>query len=123
MWRRNDDGEVEVLIIHRPHHDDWTLPKGKVEAGEADEACALREVGEETGLRCQLGAHLLDVEYDDAEGRPKVARYWEMRPLDGHFTPHGEVDRVRWLPTGRAVEALSYPGDAQVLEALSRLLG
>ncbi len=123
MWRLNDDGEAEVLLVHRPHHGDWTLPKGKVEAGEADEACALREVREETGLSCQLGTHLLDVEYDDAEGRPKVARYWEMRPLDGQFTPHGEVDRVRWLPAGRAVEAVSYPGDAQVLEVLSRLLG
>ncbi len=63
------------------------------------------------------------MQYEDAEGRPKVARYWEMRPLGGEFTPHGEVDRVRWLPAGRAAEAVSYQGDVQVLETLSRLLG
>jgi len=37
--------EGEVLLVHRPRHDDWTFPKGKLE--ESDEslaACALREV-------------------------------------------------------------------------------
>ena len=53
--RRNERGEVEVLLIHRPGHDDWSLPKGKLEPGETDEECALREVWEETGLRCALG--------------------------------------------------------------------
>ncbi len=53
--RQNERGELEVLLIHRPHRRDWTFPKGKVDAGETDEACALREVEEETALRCVLG--------------------------------------------------------------------
>ena len=43
-------------LVHRPRYDDWTLPKGKLDAGETFEEAALREVGEETGLRCAAGA-------------------------------------------------------------------
>jgi 8-oxo-dGTP pyrophosphatase MutT (NUDIX family) len=46
----------EVLLVHRPKYDDWTFPKGKAEDGETDEACALREVEEETGFTCALRA-------------------------------------------------------------------
>lgn len=41
-----------VLLVHRPRYDDWTFPKGKAEDGESDEACARREVHEETGYVC-----------------------------------------------------------------------
>src|SRR5918998_4427047 len=47
-----DDGRV--LLVHRPRYDDWTLPKGKLDAGESFEDAALREVEEETGLRCRF---------------------------------------------------------------------
>ena len=40
--------------MHRPKYDDWSFPKGKCDRGESDESCALREVEEETGLRCEL---------------------------------------------------------------------
>ena len=43
-----------VAVVHRPRYDDWSLPKGKADRGESDEACALREIEEETGLRCEL---------------------------------------------------------------------
>ena len=45
-WRRRPDGQVEVLVVHRPRYDDWSFPKGKVKAGESDEEAALREVQE-----------------------------------------------------------------------------
>ena len=48
----------EVLLVHRPAYDDWSFPKGKLEPGESDEECAVREVEEETGLRCALGREL-----------------------------------------------------------------
>src|SRR5262249_56080756 len=44
-----------VLVVHRPRYDDWSLPKGKLRLGESWQAAALREVEEETGLRCRLG--------------------------------------------------------------------
>lgn len=39
----------EYLFIFR--HGRWDLPKGKLDAGESISECALREVGEETGLK------------------------------------------------------------------------
>ena len=41
------DSDDEVVMIRR--NDRWDLPKGHIEAGESPEACAVREVGEETG--------------------------------------------------------------------------
>jgi 8-oxo-dGTP diphosphatase len=106
----------EVLLVHRPKYDDWTLPKGKCEDGEGDEDCALREVEEETGLRCELLDEVAATEYLDAKGRPKRVRWWRMRPVDGTFAPHEEVDEVRWLSPADAAALLSYGRDLQLLE-------
>ncbi|MBW3615620.1 MAG: NUDIX hydrolase [Actinobacteria bacterium] len=118
VWRRRDDGRLEVLLVHRPRYDDWSIPKGKADQGESDEDCARREVEEETGLRCEIAEHLGDVAYLDRHGRHKVARYWAMRPVAGEFVPSREVDEVRWLPVPDAIELLTYQRDAAVLQAL-----
>ena len=112
----------EILLVHRPAHDDWSLPKGKALDGETDEACALREVEEETGLRCALEFELPSTRYRDAQGRPKVVRYWAMRPIAGEAAPATEVDELRWLPLADAGRALTWDGDREVLDALAARL-
>ena len=119
VWRPAD-GVVEVLVVHRPKYDDWTLSKGKLHEGESDEDAARREVEEETGLRCTLGRELPSISYQDLQRRPKVVRYWEMRPEGGSFTPTGEVDEVRWMPVEEVVAFLSYDRDRDVVAALRR---
>ena len=121
VWRERGDGEVEVLLVHRPKYDDWTLPKGKCDPGESDESCALREVHEETGLRCRLGIELVSTYYDDARGRPKVVRYWTMRVVDGAFSPNAEVDEVEWVGLEEAGMRLSYDRDQPVLASFDAL--
>ena len=113
-------GEVEVLLVHRPKYDDWTFPKGKAEPGEADEDCAVREVTEETGLRCELGAELPTTEYRDRFGRAKRVRYWAMRRVAGSFSPGQEVDDVVWMPPPEAACRLTYDRDGTVLDAFTR---
>ena len=119
VWRSVPDvdgGEVEILVIHRPRYDDWTLPKGKVDAADADlMATARREVWEETGVAGQLGADLGEVRYH-AQGRPKVVHYWSMLADGGDFVANKEVDEVLWLPLSEARERLVYRHDVEVLD-------
>ena len=107
-----------LLLVHRPKYDDWTLPKGKCEPGESDEACAVREVEEETGLVCELGTELLSTHYTDSRGRPKRVRWWLMSPVSGEFTPTNEVDEIRWLTREEAAALLSYRRDQALLDAV-----
>jgi 8-oxo-dGTP diphosphatase len=119
---RDEEGGVQILLVHRPGHDDWSLPKGKALEGETDEACALREVEEETGLRCALEFELPSTRYRDAQGRPKVVRYWAMRPVGGDAAPATEVDELRWFPLAEAGPTLTWDGDREVLAALGSRL-
>ena len=77
--------------MHRPHHGDWSLPKGKVDPGESRARTAVRELAEETGFGAALGRHLATVHYPVGEDR-KVVDYWEARAGEGTFTPNGETD-------------------------------
>jgi 8-oxo-dGTP pyrophosphatase MutT (NUDIX family) len=120
---RTGENGVEVLVVHRASYGDWSFPKGKCEPGESDEACAVREVEEETGLRCMLGAELPSTSYTDARGRPKRVRYWRLGVVSGELAFDREVDAGRWVSLDEAEELLTYDRDLAVLRALGELQG
>jgi len=116
---------LELVLVHRPKYDDWSLPKGKLDAGESWEAAALRELHEETGQRGRLGRELDPVFYADRKGRAKAVRYWlvESDPaLSEPFAASDEVDEILWTSPDEAAERLTYDLDrgvvAQALDAL-----
>ena len=108
----------KVAVVHRDRYDDWSLPKGKLDAGESFEEAALREVREETGLECELGRELEPVSYVDQKGRPKLVRYWLMEVTGGDFEANEEVDEMRWLAPADAARLLSYPHDRELVEGV-----
>lgn len=117
--RASRSGGWEVALVHRPLHQDWTLPKGKLDPGERAEDCALREVLEETGWKCHLGRFAGEVEYVDRRGRRKVVEYWLMQPVEGGFPRFDEVDEVAWVPVDEAQVHLSYEHDGDLVASVA----
>nr|WP_107498947.1 NUDIX hydrolase [Actinacidiphila yeochonensis] len=131
LWRYRRTGEggpsvdsidgIEVALVHRPRYDDWSLPKGKLKAGEDFPAAAIRETREETGVECVLGDPLPSVYYR-AGGRPKEVRYWAAEAGSGVFAANREVDRVEWLPPADAARRLTHDHDRPLISALLEAL-
>ncbi len=112
---------VEVLMVHRPRYDDWSLPKGTLDDSESYPVAALREVEEETGFTGRLGPTVGAIGYGTKRG-PKVVRYWLIEAEEGKFSPNGEVDEVAWVKPEKAQEMASYTRDTNVLDRAIQLL-
>ncbi len=53
-----------VLMIKRgqpPRMGEWSIPGGRIEPGESEQAAALRELMEETGITADLGPKIADI--------------------------------------------------------------
>jgi 8-oxo-dGTP diphosphatase len=124
VWRAAGDSsgnsEIEIAIVHRPRYDDWSVPKGKLAAGESELDGALREVFEETGYRVRPGRALGEIRYlkknSGGVPREKVVHYWAMQAVGGAFIPSREVDALRWISVDEAPAALTRDSDREVLE-------
>jgi len=108
--------EGAVLLVHRPRYDDWSFPKGKLDRGESWEDAALREVDEETGLRCTIGEEVGRTHYEVA-GEPKEVRYYAM---DSDDEPHAqnEVDDAVFVPVAEALGLLTQGWDRDLLREI-----
>ena len=104
-----------VLLVHRSTYADWSFPKGKLDEGETWEEAALREVEEETSLRCVLGPEAGRTQYLVAAG-PKEVRYYRMT-ADGEARAQNEIDDLRWVPLADAPALLTYARDRRLLDA------
>jgi 8-oxo-dGTP diphosphatase len=126
VWRRGEGDRVEVVLVHRPRYGDWSLPKGKLDPGEDHQTAALREVQEETGLRCELDERLPVNRYRDRKGRPKVVHYWLMHPVGGASTPRAyatdEIDEAVWRSTEEAKAMATYERDRELIDTAATLV-
>jgi 8-oxo-(d)GTP phosphatase len=117
VTRKHPTRGIEVVIIHRKRYDDWTLPKGKIEAGESLLACAVREVWEETGVKIRLGVPLDTIRYQAGKNGLKQVDYWGATALRVvRRAPDAEVDVVSWLPVRAALARLTYAPDHFLLQ-------
>lgn len=115
VWRRNEEDQIEIALVHRPKYDDWSIPKGKIEGNEALIACAYREVVEETGFGVRFGPKLGEISYRTENGL-KTVTYWSARFLHIEGTPNPqEVDEVRWILASEVKEFLTRDSDREIL--------
>jgi predicted NUDIX family NTP pyrophosphohydrolase len=148
LFRRSGGGELEVLLVHpggpfwaRRDVGAWSIPKGEVDLGEDERACALRELAEETGAA--LDGAALDGLAPLGEVRQrsgKVVSAWALEgDLDagavvsntfelewpsrsGRVQTFPEVDRAGWFGIDAAREKL-IPAQARFLDRLAELVG
>ena len=124
---------TEVLVVHRPDRNDWSLPKGKVDPGERLAATAVRETMEETGVPVVLGVPLPKVRYlvidpRSGETAKKTVHYWRARVTDAailagdvdvpaSWSATHEIGEVRWVRLHQLPALLTYPHDLDVVQA------
>lgn len=137
---------LEVCLVHRPKYDDWSWPKGKLEANESSRHAAVREIEEECGIPIRLGPWLGEEEYGlekegqkskhakgsnsaSDSGRVKHISYWMATPISksqserratvfGPVIPAktSEIDEVRWMSVSKARKKLSHSLDRDILD-------
>ena len=96
------DDEGRVLLREPSNHWDgyvWTFAKGRRDAGESEEAAALREVREETGVEARIMAPIAGVFRGGGAG---TTRYWLMGAVTAGGALDGETASVRWATESEA---------------------
>lgn len=102
-----------VLLIRsnkKPHV--WLFPKGHIEVGETSEACALREVEEETGIVTYIKHKVGDLEFVRDALTYQVQYY--LCQYVGEI-PAKEKRSYFWCPTNEAYNILSFPDSKSLL--------
>ena len=119
VFKLTSEGPRYLLVEASGTRDRWVFPKGHIEDGETATGAALREVGEEAGVRARLIRRLRPVEHKK-EGEPISILYFLMA-YAGRTTPL-DKRRVRWLTFDQALEALDRGKSRRVLRAADRLV-
>jgi ADP-ribose pyrophosphatase YjhB (NUDIX family) len=116
----DDDGRV--LLVRRgkpPAKDLWSVPGGKVEAGETLAAACAREVREETGLDVDVGAEVVVVERS-GEGYHYVIHDFLARVRGGTLAAGDDSAEARWVTLDEAAGLPTTEGLLPVLRAAAQ---
>jgi len=120
---RLQGGAPQVAMIATKGKTRWGLPKGAVSTGETSEDAALREVLEETNLRCTILEPLETIEYFfRASGAliQKRVDFYLMRYDCGEIQPQlSEVDDAAWVDLSEALERSSFDSERKLLTRVS----
>ena len=119
LWK-NEGGQKKLAVVHRHKHNDWSLPKGKVDKGESWKKTALREVLEETGYTAKIKKYAGSISYL-LDGKPKVVLYWHMKiKSEKKDRMNGEVDEVRWVTIEEDEKLLDYREELNIIKSVPK---
>ena len=115
------DDERRYLVTQRPPGTHlgglWEFPGGAVEPGEEPAAALVRELGEELGIRAEIGAPINFAWHRDSQ-RDVLLLFFEACIESG--TPYGrEGQAVRWVTAAELAVLPTPPADADLIRALS----
>ena len=115
IWKEEKQ-QKKLAVVHRHKHNDWSLPKGKLEPGESWKKAALREVLEETGCIGKIQKYAGSISYM-LNRKPKVVLFWHMK-IKGFASDkmNGEVDEVRWVSVDEALELIDYEDEKNLIQ-------
>lgn len=109
---------ADLLVIkrgHPPAAGEWSLPGGRVEAGELLVETVVREVGEETGLEAACGELIGWAERVDDDGHFVILDF-EATVLERRDPVAGDdALEARWVP-------LNDVADLELVEGLAEFL-
>jgi len=108
----------KALLVFNRFKAHWELPGGRIDSGETPRNCAVRELREESGLRCEAGALRL-------AGAIKML----LRPGPGHADGHVEygglyvvdIERIDPFEPNDEISDIQWWDGSQVLESLSAI--
>lgn len=120
------DADGRLLLIKRGHPPGaglWSLPGGRVEAGESDRAAVIREVREETGLAVAPGAFIGAVERPGLDEAVLDIRDYEAAVTGGELAAGDDAADVRWADAAVLGVLPLTPGLVEALTAWHVLSG
>lgn len=109
-----------LLLVRRgrpPSAGCWSLPGGRVEAGESDAAALAREFREETGLEVEVGAFVGEVLRPGPDGVVYRIRDYRVAAGTGVVRPGDDAADVAWVPLRELPEYPLTPGLLDTLRA------
>ena len=116
------DGASRLLLVLRgqePSRGRWSVPGGRVEAGEDDATATAREVLEETGLAVKVGRLVGTVERDAPAGGIYVIRDYLCRVAEdadvAAVRAGDDADDARWFTPAEIAELPCAPGLVEAL--------
>ena len=120
LYRRSEHGPL-ILLLRNARHGDWGFPKGHRDGDETLEACARRELLEETGLseiRVLPDFHRVErYRVGGAAGWDKEVHYWLAELESGELVRSDEHDEVVWESASQASKRLRHESLRRLLDA------
>lgn len=111
---REHEGRQQVLLVFREKFNDWSFPKGHIEAGETAEQASIRECKEETGIDVEITQSLPEQVYE-VKGDWVKEETWASIAMFAGVAKGGDFsERIEekefpeWFDIEQVMEKLSY---------------